>query len=136
MPGSYADAQASGLDSLACASTFHCIHGAFESEPLQFSAERRTKSTKTRLLCARKQRTERIGGRRSAAGRAGRQVARRSGRDGSCTRRTEWMGGWRSAADRMDGRVVQTTVAYLSVVADEHISYLKAAYAKSKPQLV
>ena len=38
--------------------------------------------------------------------------------------------------DRVDGRVVQTTVAYLGRVDEDQIPFLKAAYAKRKPKLV
>ncbi len=40
----------SGLDSFVRASTLHCIHGAFESEPLQFSADAFGKSTKNLVV--------------------------------------------------------------------------------------
>ena len=39
-------------------------------------------------------------------------------------------------SDRVDGKVVQTTVAYIGAVEEEQIPYLKAAYAKKKPRLV
>lgn len=39
-------------------------------------------------------------------------------------------------ADRIKGKVVQKTVAYIGVVEEEQIPYLKAAYAKEKPSLV
>ena len=39
-------------------------------------------------------------------------------------------------ADRVDGKVVQTTIAYLGRVEEDQIPYLKAAYAKKKPRLV
>ena len=38
--------------------------------------------------------------------------------------------------DRIDGKVVQTCVAYIGVVEEDQIPYLKAAYAKKKPRLV
>lgn len=38
--------------------------------------------------------------------------------------------------DRVKGKVVQTVVAYLGVVEDDQIPYLKAAYAKDKPRLL
>jgi hypothetical protein len=37
---------------------------------------------------------------------------------------------------RIGKKVVQTTKAYLGVVTEEQIPYLKAAYAKRKPRLV
>jgi hypothetical protein len=37
---------------------------------------------------------------------------------------------------RINGRVVQTTKAYLGSVSVEQIPYLKAAYARKKPRLV
>ena len=39
-------------------------------------------------------------------------------------------------SDRVDGKVVQTTVAYIGAVDEDQIPYLKAAYAKKKPRLV
>lgn len=39
-------------------------------------------------------------------------------------------------SDRVDGKVVQTTVAYIGAVDEEQVPYLKAAYAKKKPRLV
>ena len=39
-------------------------------------------------------------------------------------------------SDRVDGKVIQTTVAYIGAVEEEQIPYLKAAYAKKKPRLV
>ena len=39
-------------------------------------------------------------------------------------------------SDRVDGRVVQTTVAYIGAVEEDQIPYLRAAYAKKKPRLV
>ena len=39
-------------------------------------------------------------------------------------------------SDRVDGKVVQTTVAYIGAVEEDQIPYLKAAYAKKKPRLV
>jgi hypothetical protein len=38
--------------------------------------------------------------------------------------------------DRIKGKVVQTTVAYLGLIDEEQIPYLKAAYAKHKPKLL
>ena len=38
--------------------------------------------------------------------------------------------------DRTKGKVNQTTVAYLGLVEEEQIPYLKAAYARRKPKLV
>jgi len=38
--------------------------------------------------------------------------------------------------DRVKGKVIQTTIAYLGIVEEEQIPYLKAAYAKRKPKLV
>lgn len=37
---------------------------------------------------------------------------------------------------RIDGKVKQIVIAYLGVVTEEQIPYLKAAYAKKKPKLV
>ena len=37
---------------------------------------------------------------------------------------------------RINGRVVQFVKAYLGVVTEEQIPYLRAAYAKKKPRLV
>lgn len=39
-------------------------------------------------------------------------------------------------SERVNGKVVQTTVAYLGAVEEDQIPYLKAAYAKKKPRLV
>ena len=39
-------------------------------------------------------------------------------------------------SDRVEGKVTQTTVAYIGAVEEEQIPYLKAAYAKKKPRLV
>jgi hypothetical protein len=39
-------------------------------------------------------------------------------------------------SDRIKGKVVQSTVAYLGVVTESQVPYLKAAYAKHKPRLV
>ena len=38
--------------------------------------------------------------------------------------------------DWVDGRPVQTTVAYLGRVEEDQVPFLKAAYAKRKPRLV
>jgi hypothetical protein len=40
------------------------------------------------------------------------------------------------SADRIKGKVVQKTIAYIGVVEEDQIPYLKAAYAKDKPKLV
>ena len=37
---------------------------------------------------------------------------------------------------RVNGKVIQTVIAYLGPVTEEQIPYLKAAYAKKKPKLV
>ena len=37
---------------------------------------------------------------------------------------------------REDGKVKHKTFAYLGVVTDEQLPYLKAAYSKNKPKLV
>ena len=39
-------------------------------------------------------------------------------------------------SERVNGKVVQTTAAYLGRVEEDQIPYLKAAYAKKKPRLV
>lgn len=38
--------------------------------------------------------------------------------------------------NRVDGKVKQNVIAYLGVVTEDQIPYLKAAYAKKKPKLV
>ena len=38
--------------------------------------------------------------------------------------------------DRVDGRVVQSTVAYIGRVEEDQVPFLKAAYAERKPRLV
>lgn len=38
--------------------------------------------------------------------------------------------------NRLDGKVKQNVIAYLGVVTEDQIPYLKAAYAKKKPKLV
>lgn len=37
---------------------------------------------------------------------------------------------------RENGKVVQKTVAYLGIVEDNQVPYLKAAFSKDKPKLV
>ncbi len=37
---------------------------------------------------------------------------------------------------RVNGKVKQTTLAYLGVVSKDQIPYLKAAYTRKKPRLV
>lgn len=37
---------------------------------------------------------------------------------------------------RENGKVIQKTIAYLGIVEDNQIPYLKAAFSKDKPKLV
>jgi hypothetical protein len=59
------------------------------------------------------------------------RIQQRAGKSGAILRYASVV-----RSDRVKDKVVQTTVAYLGVVEEEQIPYLKAAYAKDKPRLV